>query len=135
MTEENNMGRLNQNKDQRTFQRSSREIFAEVKKNFSPPEEPGEKGMSRDISGGGMCLTVSAPYDPETAVSLKFDIPAPQGHKKPLSSPLVIVGKVAWCRERPGDSGYDIGIEFRPRTFTDAKKIYSTLYPYFMSLS
>ncbi|QTA90212.1 PilZ domain-containing protein [Desulfonema magnum] len=128
------MGQLQQNNDKRTFLRTSREVFAEVKKFSSPPEEPGEKGMSRDISGGGMCLTVSAPYEPETGVRLKFNIPARQSHKKQLSSPLVIIGKVAWCRERPGDSGYDIGIEFRPRSFADAKKIYSTLYPYVMSL-
>lgn len=132
------MEHLNLN-DQRAFPRIYKEISIEVKKLSSAPEETGETGITRNISGTGICLAVPVRFEPGILLSLKFTIP-PDYKKSNFSrrsseSSLVIAGEVAWCRKSSQGGGYEIGVEFRPRNFAEAKKIYSVLYPYIAAKS
>lgn len=121
--------------DRRNFPRIPKNVSVEVDNlSYVPPERKSETGITKNISGSGMCLTVSAPYEPKTLLGLKFSMPIRENHKKVFSdwntSPrsLTTVGEVAWCVKRPGRSEYELGIEFKPRTFADAKRLYSILH-------
>lgn len=112
------------------FPRISREVSAEISNlsgNVSGAETyrgDTEVGYSRNISGTGICLTVSQPYEPETPVSLKLGIPT-QSSRDPLV--FTAFGKVIWSRKLADNKGYDMGIEFSPRSFGEAKRLYSVL--------
>jgi len=124
------------NDDRRSFPRIPKNVSVEVGSlSYTPPGRKAETGVTKNISGSGMCLAVSVPYEPKTLLSLKFSIPGWENHNKPFSSvwnksshPLMTVGEVAWCVKRPGRSEYELGIEFKPRSFADAKRLYSILH-------
>ncbi len=112
-----------ENDNKRIFPRVDIEISVEVNKIPQyPPEKTGEIGVSKNISGRGMCLNVSLPYKSKSLVSLNLGM---------LN--FAALGEVAWCRKLSDDSGYDIGVEFRPRNFGEAKKLYSVLHQFLNS--
>lgn len=107
--------------EQRKFTRISKEISIEVNKLSYPiSKDPGERRVCKNIGGGGICISVPRAYEPKTLLSLKISIPGWQGYKKPFSmvldissdSSLTAIGKVAWCKKPPDDSGYEIGVKF-----------------------
>ncbi len=125
--------------DKRTFPRIPQKISVKVRTISSTHDETGEEGVTRDISGRGICLALSTPYKPKTLLSLKFRVSKREDCKTPFSlildktSDVILTtcGKVAWCRKSTDESGYDLGIEFSPRNFAEAKRLYSML-PYFL---
>jgi hypothetical protein len=107
--------------DKRKFPRISKEIAIEVSKISYPlSQSPGEKYLSKNLSGGGVCFSIDTPYDPEAVLSLKLNIPGWKNYKKPFSlmfdassdAPLTAIGEVAWCRKISGAPGYDVGVKF-----------------------
>ncbi len=107
--------------DQRKFPRISKTVTVEVNPLTYPlPREPGERCVSKNISGGGICFTISKRYKPETLLNLKISIPGWQSYKKPFSrimdiaseSPLTAIAEVVWCQKLSNGSGYDVGIKF-----------------------
>ncbi len=115
------MSELKSYEDQREFPRISKEIPIEVSEISYPlPEEPGKSYLSKNISIGGICFSLTIPYEPETVLSLKIKIPGWQTYKKLFSlfsdvfsdTPLTAIGEVAWCRKLSGGPGYDMGVRF-----------------------
>lgn len=110
--------------DHRSFPRITKTVCVEISP-VSVHGEAGEKAFTRNISGGGLSITVSSPYTIKSLLILKFSIYS--------EADFVTFGEVTWCQKLPDDSGYFIGVAFRPRSFSEAKKIYSVLYPYFVT--
>ncbi len=109
--------------DQRSFPRITKAVSVEISP-ASVQEQAGEKAFTRNISGGGLSITVSSPYKIKSLLVLKFSIYS--------DADFVTLGEVTWCQKLPDESGYFIGVAFKPRSFSEAKKLYSVLYPYFM---
>ncbi|QTA89818.1 PilZ domain-containing protein [Desulfonema magnum] len=115
------MSELKSDKDHREFPRISKEIPIEVSKISYPlPETPGKSYLSKNISIGGICFSLTIPYEPETVLSLKINIPGWESYKKPFSlfldvssdAPLTAIGEVVWCRKLSGGPGYEMGVRF-----------------------
>ncbi len=107
--------------EQRKFSRLSKEIAIEVNKLSYPiSKDPGERRVCKNISGGGICITVPRSYEAKTLLSMRINIPGWQGYKKPFSmvldisseSSLTAIGEVSWCKKLSDGSGYEIGIRF-----------------------
>jgi len=110
--------------DQRSFPRITKAVSVEISP-ASVREQTGEKAFTRNISGGGLSITVSSPYQTKTLLVLKFSIYS--------DADFLTLGEVTWCQKLPDEPGYFIGVAFRPRSFSEAKKLYSVLYPYFIT--
>ena len=115
------MNQLQPDEDKRDLRRIPKEISIEISKLSYPlPKTPQDKGIGRNIGGGGICLTASAPYEPNTVLSLKINIGGWHGYKRPYSkildmssaAPLTAIGEVIWCKEMPNGAEYEIGIKF-----------------------
>lgn len=107
--------------DQREFARICKEVVIEVSEIAYPlPQEPGERCVCKNISGGGICFTTTSPCKPKTLLSLKLHITGWQSYKKPFSrvldisseEPLTAIGEAVWCRRLADGSAYDVGIKF-----------------------
>lgn len=108
-------------RDRRGFPRIPKEFSVEVSKLYFPlSEESEEIGSGKNISGGGICLSVSRQYGLKTVLSLKIKIVGWQEYKSRFSKTadissedaITAVGEVVWSRELTDVSGYEIGIKF-----------------------
>lgn len=101
---------------EREYSGSERREFPRLKVNINvdytvvATDSPRHRYLSRNISGGGICVTVDEPLEIGVYLYLVMLLP---DNKTPISS----LGRVAW-REKisPLDSGqkmsYDVGVEF-----------------------
>lgn len=114
-------GQLKSDSEQRKFARISREIPVEVNLLTYPlSEDSGKKCLSKNISAGGICFTVSNSYQQGNLLSLKIRIPGWEGYKRPFSrlvniaseEPLTAIGEVVWCQKLSDASEYDVGLKF-----------------------
>lgn len=60
-------------------------------------------GVVQNISGGGVCIEMSALTPAGTMLALDLELPG-------LPTSVIALGKVAWCR--PAGATFEAGIEF-----------------------
>mgnify|MGYP005835122259 CR=1 FL=1 len=79
-----------------------------------PPDEKKRrprylKGLSLDLSGGGVRLAVREPVEEGAVLQLRFTLPLKRGLKE-----IKTEGKVVrcWKSEKEGAAGYEIAVEF-----------------------
>jgi hypothetical protein len=98
------------------------------------PLEAGtsEMGLSRNIGANGICLKTPTPYKEGDILSLKIDLPGWQQYKHSVAAivdeekavaPLTAVVEVVWCKEAPGEEGYEMGVRFRDVYEDDRKAL------------
>ena len=107
--------------DQRKFHRISEDVTIEAKKIEYPLTEDGQRGTGVNISAGGICFTGPTAFKPGDLLGLEIQLTGWQHHKRSYATviddnlalaPLTAVSRVAWCKERPDQDGYDIGVTF-----------------------
>ena len=107
--------------DQRKFHRISEDVVIEAKKIEYPMTEEGQRGVGVNLSAGGICFTGPTAFNPGDLIGLEIQLAGWQRHKRSYSAvidddqalaPLTAVSRVAWCKERLDQSGYDIGVTF-----------------------
>lgn len=83
----------------------------------------GQKGVTRDVSQGGLCLDTTAVdytifkylHDQNVFLDLRIQVPGE-------SAPIKIIGKAAWFQELT-DGRHRIGISFRSLNKKDARRL------------
>lgn len=110
-----------QNSDQRRFHRISEDVIIEAKKIEYPLTEGGQRGVGVNISAGGICFTGRQAFKPGDLIGLEIRLTGWQRHKRSYAAviddnqalaPLTAVSRVAWCKTRPDDKGFEIGVTF-----------------------
>ena len=108
-------------RDQRQFHRISEDIVIEARRIEYPMRQEGQRGMGRNISAGGICFTSPTSFNPGDLLGLAIRLTGWQHHKQSYAaiiddaqaaSPLTAISRVAWCRERADQEGYEIGVTF-----------------------
>ncbi len=109
------------NSDQRKFHRIPEDVIIKAKKIEYPLTEEGQRGVGINISAGGICFTGPTAFNPGDLIGLEIRLTGWQRHKRSYAAviddsqalaPLTAVSRVAWCKERPDQSGYEIGVTF-----------------------
>lgn len=79
--------------------------------------------MIRNISGGGICLTVKEAFREGDLLEVRIQIPH-------LQEPIDAVGEVIWCSEtvEKDPSGREAGIRFRDISPQDLHQILEYVY-------
>ena len=107
--------------DQRQFHRISEDVIIEAKKIEYPMTEDGQRGVGVNISAGGICFTSPTAFNPGDLIGLEIRLTGWQRHKRSYAAvidndqalaPLTAVSRVAWCKARPDDEDYEIGVTF-----------------------
>ncbi len=108
-------------RDQRQFHRISEDVVIEAKKIEYPLRQEGQHGVGRNISAGGICFTSPVAFSSGDLIGLEIRLTGWQRHKRSYAAviddekaiaPLTAVSRVAWCRERVDQEGYEIGVTF-----------------------
>ena len=107
--------------DQRQFHRISEDVTIEAQKIEYPMTADGQRGIGVNISAGGICFTSPTAFKPGDLIGLAIQLTGWQRHKRSYAAviddnqalaPLTAVSRVAWCKARPDQDGYDIGVTF-----------------------
>jgi len=108
--------------EKRAYDRIPEEVAVEARKIVYPPENAaGHTGLGQNISAGGICFASPTPFPPGELLNLAIRLTGWQRHKRSYAAviddelaiaPLTAVARVAWCRPRDADQGYDIGVTF-----------------------
>ncbi len=108
--------------EQRQFHRIHEDVLIEAKKIEGPWTASRQHGVGVNISAGGICFTSPAPFNPGDLIGLEIRLAGWRHHKQsydaaligdqPQHAPLTAVSRVAWCRQRTDQDGYDIGVTF-----------------------
>jgi hypothetical protein len=64
----------------------------------------GQEGSAVNISGGGVCFESDTELPKGSMMVMEIELPQ-------FPSAVVALGKVAWCKDIPGDK-YEVGVEF-----------------------
>lgn len=108
-------------RDQRQFHRISEDVVIEARKIENPLRQEGQHGKGRNISAGGICFTSPKAFTSGDLIGLEIRLTGWQRHKRSYAAviddektiaPLTAVSRVAWCRERVDQEGYEIGVTF-----------------------
>jgi hypothetical protein len=109
------------NSDQRQFHRIPEDVIIEAKKIEYPMTDSGQQGVGVNISAGGICFKGLTAFKPGDLIGLEIRLAGWQRHKRSYAAvidddqalaPLTAVSRVAWCRERPDQEDYEIGVTF-----------------------
>lgn len=87
-------------KERRTYPR--RTLAANVSYKVMLPS--GDKGLTQNISEGGICLMLNRALTPGTILELKFELPEKE------SKPVESLAKVVW--QKRTDKGFLTGVKF-----------------------
>ena len=108
--------------DQRKFQRIPETVAITVRKIVYPmTDESAVPAVGKNISAGGICFTVSRPFEPGDLLSLQINLTGWRRHKQSYAAviddelalaPLTAVAKVAWCQAGTAGERYEIGVLF-----------------------
>ncbi len=107
--------------DQRKFHRISEDVIIKAQNIEYPMTDEGQRGVGINISAGGICFTGPAAFNPGDLIGLEIRLAGWQRHKRSYATviddkealaPLTAVSRVAWCKERPDQEGYEIGVTF-----------------------
>lgn len=108
--------------EQRQFVRIPNTVAVTVRKIVYPMTDEAAVGaVGKNISAGGICFTVSRPYEPGDLLNTQINLAGWQRHKTTYAAliddtlalaPLTAVTKVAWCRKQAGRDTFEIGVTF-----------------------
>lgn len=77
---------------------------------------------SKNISAGGICITINEKLPPKSLLDLEIDLPD-------SAKPLVVRGEVMWTKEETGDANaqgirrFSVGVEFKEILSRDPKRL------------
>ena len=80
------------------------------------PQDPFRGSLSKDLSAGGVRMTVSGFLPKETRLVLLLSLPA-------CLKPVRTIAQVVWVQKKPLAEGYDCGIRFLEITPEDRELI------------
>ncbi len=107
--------------EKRKFFRIPKKISIEYSKlTFAPDPGGATEGVGKNLGRGGICITVSRPFESGTMLNLKLNIMGWGKYKKPFSkmvdisgdNHLTAIGKVVWREKLTEEEGWDLGIQF-----------------------
>ncbi len=108
-------------RDQRQFHRISDDVVIEARKIEYPLRQEGQRGVGRNISAGGICFVSSTAFNAGDLIGLEIRLTGWQRHKRSYAAviddekamaPLTAISRVAWCRQRLNQEGFEIGVTF-----------------------
>jgi c-di-GMP-binding flagellar brake protein YcgR len=86
---------------------------------------PDKKGITLDISAGGLRMLIKEPIDPENLILVKMSLPAPRG--KPVT--ITALGEVKGCEKTFEEQArYEVRLFFTTISERDRDKVVATVF-------